>query len=58
MILFFQENLGTIVVLAALAVVVALIIRKLVSDRRKGQTSCGCGCSGCPNSGLCHSPKK
>ena len=58
MLAFIQENMGTIIVLAVLSVIVALVIVKMVSDRRKGQNSCGCGCSSCPNSGLCHSSRK
>ncbi|MBQ7605997.1 MAG: FeoB-associated Cys-rich membrane protein [Firmicutes bacterium] len=37
-----------------LACVVVLIIRKLVVDRRKGKSSCGCSCSNCAMCGCCH----
>ena len=43
----------TIVVGGVLALVVALIVGKLVRDRKRGG-SCGCGCEGCPSSGICH----
>lgn len=51
---FLIENLGTILVAAVLAGIVALIIVKMLRDRKKGQSSCGCACSWCPASGSCH----
>ena len=54
---FLINNWGTILVGTVLAVVVCLIVFKLYRDRKKGRTSCGCGCSNCPSSGVCH-PKK
>lgn len=41
---------GTIFVLVILIVVVTLIIKKLIKDRKNG--GCGCGCSGCSHK--CH----
>ncbi len=41
---------GTIAVSVALGLIVASIIIKMVADRKKGKTSCGCGntnCGGC-----------
>ncbi len=55
---FIHNNMGTI---AAGAAVIAIIISaawKVVSDKRKGKSSCSCGCSGCPNAGLCHAPQQ
>ena len=37
--------------------VVAAIIISTVRNRKKGKSSCGCGCSNCPMSGSCHSQK-
>ncbi|MBO4399926.1 MAG: FeoB-associated Cys-rich membrane protein [Lachnospiraceae bacterium] len=45
---------GTIVVLLILLVIVGLVIRKIVSDRRSGKSSCGCGCEHCAMHGKCH----
>ena len=45
MIAFILQNLATILISLALAVIVALVVRKLVRDSRK--PGCGCGCSGC-----------
>ena len=41
--------MGDIIVLAVLATVIALVIRSLIIDHKKGSTCCGnCdGCSGC-----------
>lgn len=58
MLQFFSDNLGTILVILVLLVVVGLILRKLIHDKRAGKTTCGCGCSGCANAKLCHSKAK
>ena len=47
-------NIATIIVLAVLIAVVALIIKKLVNDKRMGKSSCGCGCAHCAMHGKCH----
>ncbi len=43
---FFSQNLGTILISLALAAGVALILRKLLRDRRAGKSACSCSCSG------------
>ncbi len=49
---FIMENLGTMVVGLIVAGVVAVIIVKMVRDKRKGKCV-GCDCAGgCP--GKCH----
>lgn len=57
-----QANLGSIVVVLFLIVLVALIVRRLILDRKAGKHicggscgSCGGGCGGCPMQGKCHS---
>lgn len=52
------ENIGTIVVCAALVCVTAAVVVKLVRDRKRGKSSCGCGCSGCAMAGSCHKKKQ
>ena len=48
---------GDIVVLAVLALIIGLIIRGMVRDKKKGN-SCGCGsCAGCSLAGSCGSCK-
>lgn len=58
MIDFFVQNLGTIVVGAIVVAVVAAIIVKMINDRKKGKSSCGCGCENCAASGMCHPKTK
>lgn len=43
--------MGTIVVLAALVLIVALIVRSMIKDKKSGKSSCGGDCSHC---GGCH----
>ena len=54
MIEFIVNNLATIVVSILLLGAVAGIIVRLVKNKRQGKTSCGCGCSNCAMSGICH----
>ncbi|MCQ2528685.1 MAG: FeoB-associated Cys-rich membrane protein [Saccharofermentans sp.] len=52
------ENLSTLVVVVILVAIVVLVVRKLISDKRQGKSSCGCGCSTCAMSDSCHSDQK
>ncbi len=52
------ENIGTILITAALVLIVALIARKLIKDKKKGKSSCGCNCAHCAMAGSCHPQKK
>lgn len=52
-----EVNIGTIIVCAILILIVAGVIISMIRDKKKGKSSCGCGCSGCPMSGSCHSRK-
>lgn len=54
MLAWIMENIGTILISAVLLLVVVLIIRKLVKDKKKGKSSCGCNCAHCAMSGSCH----
>ncbi|MCD8390874.1 MAG: FeoB-associated Cys-rich membrane protein [Firmicutes bacterium] len=45
---------GTILVVFALAAVVTLIIRAMIRDKKRGKSSCGCGCANCQSAGMCH----
>ncbi|MCM1185717.1 MAG: FeoB-associated Cys-rich membrane protein [Lachnoclostridium sp.] len=47
-------NAGNIIVSALLIAIVSLIIAKLVKDKKKGKSSCGCGCANCALNGQCH----
>ncbi len=55
---WFTENLGTIVVSLVLIAIVALIVGKMIRDKKKGKSSCGCGCANCAMRGSCHSTDK
>ena len=58
MLAWVAENIGTILITAALALIVALIARKLIKDKKKGKSSCGCNCAHCAMAGSCHPQKK
>lgn len=57
MISFLVDNLGTIIIGLVVLAVLALIVFKLIKDRRKGKSGCGCGCQNCPSAGCCHKQK-
>ena len=40
-------NIATIIVLMILIAIVALIIGKMIKDKRAGKSSCGCNCGHC-----------
>ena len=61
MLSWIQANYGSVIVVAVLLIVVALILRGIVLDRKAGRHicggscgSCGGGCGGCPMQGRCH----
>lgn len=47
MLAWITENIGTILISAGLLLIVVLIIVKLVKDKKKGKSSCGCNCAHC-----------
>ena len=53
-----MNNWGSILVVTVLTVIIALIIIKMIKDKKSGKTSCGCGCSNCAMRESCHSSKK
>ncbi|MDE6502399.1 MAG: FeoB-associated Cys-rich membrane protein [Ruminococcus sp.] len=46
--------MGTIVTALILIAVIALIIFRMIKDKKDGKSSCGCGCEHCANSAHCH----
>lgn len=42
-----QSNIASIVVAAILLVAVALIVRRLILNKKAGKHSCGCSCGSC-----------
>ena len=54
---YIASNIGTILITAGLIVIVALIIRSIVRDKKAGISSCGAkcgGCGACAMAGKCH----
>lgn len=43
---------GSVIVGVVLAAIIFFIIRKMIKDRKKGKSSCGCDCASC--GGACH----
>lgn len=54
MLLATAVNLPTIIAGAIVAVLFAAIVIRGIIRRKRGESGCGCGCSGCPNGALCH----
>ena len=57
MLTWITQNIATIAICAVLIAVCALIIARMIINRKKGKSSCGCGCADCAMKGACH-PKK
>ena len=57
MIAWLTENIATIIICAVLIFVVAAIIIHMIKNRKKGKSSCSCGCADCPMSDSCHTGK-
>ena len=51
---FITNNIGTIVISILLLGIVSAIIIRTVRNKKHGKSSCGCGCSNCAMSELCH----
>lgn len=54
---FFQENLGSILILLGVLATVTAIVAFRIRAKRQGKSSCGCGCATCPMAGKCHGEK-
>lgn len=63
MLTWIMGNMATIIISAVLLLVVSAVIAGMVRGKRKGKSSCGCGCASCPAgsccamNGACHSEK-
>lgn len=57
MLTWISENIATIIICVILLAVISAVIGKMVRDKKKGKSFCGCGCANCPMSGSCHSKK-
>ncbi len=58
MLQWLQANLATILVALIVFAVLALVLVKMIRDRKRGKTSCSCGCSACPHAAACHQTKE
>lgn len=57
MLRWITENMATIIITAVLMIMVAAVVAGMVHNKKKGKTSCGCGCAGCAMNGSCHPQK-
>lgn len=55
---FLAQNAATIVGALLVAALLVFVIVRQLKSRKKGESSCGVACSGCPNSSFCHPVKK
>ena len=53
-----KSNLSTIVITLVLIVIVGLILRSMVRDKKNGKSSCGGNCGSCGGCSACHPTKK
>lgn len=51
------ENLATILIGLGLLCIVAVIVRGMIRDKKKGKSSCGCNCANCAMGSVCHKEK-
>ncbi len=47
-------NLASVLIALGLVGIIALVVLIMRRDKKKGKSSCGCGCENCPMSGSCH----
>lgn len=58
MLLWIQENISTIIIAAVILAAAGLIIASMIRNKKKGKSSCGCGCENCAMRGSCHDTKR
>ena len=46
-------NISTVIISAVIVCIVALVIKRMIDNKKMGKSSCGCGCADCPMSGKC-----
>ncbi len=54
MLAWLSQNIATIIICAALAVMFGLMLWSLLRNKKKGKSSCCGGCAGCANACYCH----
>ena len=50
-------NGGSVAVGVVVLAVIAAIVAGMIKNRKKGKSSCGCGCASCALAGQCHASK-
>lgn len=50
---WFAANWGTILTAGIIVLVVILVIRVLIKDKKAGRSGCAAGCAGCAMKGAC-----
>lgn len=58
MLSYIQGNLADILIVLVLVLVVFLIVKNLIRDKKNGVSSCGNNCAHCAMAGKCHQPVK
>ena len=53
MIAWLSTNLINIALIAALVLIVGLVLRGMIRDKKAGKSSCGCSCASCGACGGC-----
>ena len=57
MLTWLTQNIATILICVVLIAVCALIVARMIKNKKQGKSSCGCGCADCAMKNSCH-PKK
>lgn len=57
MLAWITENIATVIICGVLLAAVVLIVIGMVRGKKKGRSSCGCGCASCPMSASCRHDK-
>ena len=52
------DNIATILVLLGLLAILGAIVWSMIRKKKRGETSCGCGCSNCAMRETCHAPQE
>ena len=58
MLAWLAENWGNIVILSVVALILGAVVISLVRAKRKGKSTCACGCGQCAMQGICRSQKQ
>ena len=54
MLIWLQNHIFTILIIAVLAALFGWLLYTLIRDKKKGKTTCCGGCAGCAMAGQCH----